>query len=194
MSSQDEAPAASLTIAAAPPPAAPEQRPVVRPTSPHRYRVQYTIGQETQEKLRRLQALLRREIPDGDPGEIFDRALNLLLEKVEKAKWGGATSRAVPQPSIRSGTDTTIEPPAGGSRYRSRSVDRAAWQRDEGRCGFVRKSGIRCSERAFLEFHHMKPYAHGGPATVENISLRCRRHNQYEADLVFGPRPGPNSA
>jgi hypothetical protein len=25
------------------------------------------------------------------------------------------------------------------------------------------------------------------PATVENISLRCRRHNQYEAELVFGP-------
>ena len=25
-------------------------------------------------------------------------------------------------------------------------------------------------------------------ATVENISLRCRRHNQYEAELVFGPR------
>ncbi len=23
-------------------------------------------------------------------------------------------------------------------------------------------------------------------ATVENIALRCRRHNQYEAELVFG--------
>ena len=27
-----------------------------------------------------------------------------------------------------------------------------------------------------------------GPATVNNISLRCRRHNQYEAELVFGSR------
>ena len=25
-----------------------------------------------------------------------------------------------------------------------------------------------------------------GPAIVENISLRCRRHNQYEAQLIFG--------
>jgi hypothetical protein len=40
----------------------------------------------------------------------------------------------------------------------------------------------------FLEFHHVGAHAHGGPATVENISLRCRRHNQYEAELVFGPR------
>jgi hypothetical protein len=28
------------------------------------------------------------------------------------------------------------------------------------------------------------PHAKGGLATIENISLRCRRHNQYEA--VFG--------
>jgi len=27
-------------------------------------------------------------------------------------------------------------------------------------------------------------------ATVENISLRCRRHNQYEGELVFGRRGG----
>ena len=28
-------------------------------------------------------------------------------------------------------------------------------------------------------------------ATVANISLRCWRHNQYEAELVFGPA-GPS--
>jgi hypothetical protein len=26
-----------------------------------------------------------------------------------------------------------------------------------------------------------------GPPTVANISLRCSRHNQYEAELIFGP-------
>jgi hypothetical protein len=53
----------------APPPAAfaPVPRPIVRPTAPERYRVQFTIGEQTHEKLRRLQTLLRREIPDGDP-------------------------------------------------------------------------------------------------------------------------------
>src|SRR4029453_8309622 len=68
-----------------PPPA---RRPVVEPTSPGRYRVQFTIGKESHDKLRRLQALLRREIPSGDPGAIFDRAVALLLEKVEKQKLG----------------------------------------------------------------------------------------------------------
>jgi hypothetical protein len=32
----------------------------------------------------------------------------------------------------------------------------------------------------------VRPFAQSGPATVANISLRCRRHNQYEADLIFG--------
>ncbi len=32
------------------------------------------------------------------------------------------------------------------------------------------------------------PYASGGPPTVDNIQLRCRAHNGYEAELDFGPR------
>jgi hypothetical protein len=75
-------------------------RPIVQPTAPERYRVQFTIGQETHEKLRRVQALLRREIPDGDPAAIFDRALTLLLETVEKKKLG-APKRPLPPGPIR---------------------------------------------------------------------------------------------
>ena len=66
-------------------------------------------------------------------------------------------------------------------------VKRAVWQRDAAQCAFVSPTGRRCTERAYLEFHHIRPYAKQGPATVANISLRCRRHNQYEAELVFGP-------
>ena len=50
---------------------------------------------------------------------------------------------------------------------------------------FVGTSG-RCRETAFLEFHHVEPYAEGGSATVENIQLRCRAHNLYEASLFLG--------
>jgi hypothetical protein len=67
-------------------------------------------------------------------------------------------------------------------------VKRAVARRDRDQCAFVSKDGQRCSESTFLEFHHVQAYAQGGLATVENISLRCRRHNQYEAELAFGPR------
>jgi hypothetical protein len=169
-----------------PAPTPPTRRPIVETTSPERYRVQFTIGKESHDKLRRVQALLRREIPDGDPGAIFDRAIALLLDKVEKAKLGATTKPRTPAP-IRPGADGQISSGAT-SRHTPNDARRSAWRHDGGQCAFVSKEGRRCTERAFLEFHHIRPYALGGPTTAENISLRCRRHNRYEAELVFGPR------
>jgi len=171
--------------------ARPPARPIVQATAPKRYRVQFAIGEETHEKLRRLQTLLRREIPDGDPAAIFDRALGLLLERVERTKLG---ARRRPCSVIRPGTDATDERittalPAGTSSRRPASeVKQAVWRRDGGQCTFVSKSGRRCPELTFLEYHHIWPYARQGPATVENMCLLCRRHNVHEAEVEFGPR------
>jgi hypothetical protein len=172
--------------------------------------VQLTIGQETHDELRRVQALLRREIPDGDPGEIFGRALHLLLVQVEKAKLGrsgtprrqrreGARASSAYENRIRPGTDKTIANNAELARIERRSrhipneVKRKVWWRDAGQCAFVSSGGRRCTERNFLELHHLHPYALDGPATAANISLRCRRHNQYEAEIVFGVRRRPTA-
>jgi hypothetical protein len=163
------------------------RRPIIETTSPERYRVQFTIGKESHDKLRRVQALLRREIPDGDPGAIFDRAIALLLERVEKAKLGAATKPRTP-PAIRPGTDSQVSSGRLASRHTASHIKRSAWRHDGGQCAFVSKDGRRCTERTYLEFHHIRPHALGGPTSAENISLRCRRHNQYEAELVFGPR------
>jgi hypothetical protein len=67
--------APSLAPSVAPPspvPALPlaAPRPAVQATSPERYRVQFTIGKDIHERLRRLQDLLRRESPNGDAGAI----------------------------------------------------------------------------------------------------------------------------
>jgi hypothetical protein len=159
-------PGSPATTAGEVTPHPPTRRPIIENTSPERYRVQFTIGKESHDRLRRLQALLRREIPDGDAGAIVERALMLLLEKVETAKLGAAKSPRVPR-AIRPGTDKPTS-----SRDVARDVKRSAWRRDGGQCAFVSPDGHRCTERAFLEFHHIRPYAHGGPATAENISLR----------------------
>lgn len=149
-------------------------RPVVAPLSPERYRVQFTVNRETHENLRRAQELLRREVPDGDPGAIFDRALKLLLADVARKKMAKV---AKPRP---------IRATAAGSRHVPAHVRRAVWQRDAGRCAFVAPTGRRCRERVFLEFHHVEPYAIGGESTEANLSLRCRAHNAHEAKQVFG--------
>jgi hypothetical protein len=195
-------------------------RPVLQALAPQRYKVQFTIGQETHDAVKRLQALMRRELPDGDLAAIFDHGVRLLLDKVETAKFGvgaktsrrpsrplhstlksGAAERAY-ETRIRFKTDSESEPVAAEprseaseaerraapSRHIPSAVKRAVWRRDGGQCAFVSAGGRRCTERAFLELHHIHPHALAGPATAANISLRCRRHNQYEAELVFGPR------
>ena len=149
-------------------------RPVVAPLAPGRFRVQFTMTAATHGKLRQAQELLRREIPDGDPSAIFDRALTLLLDDVARRKLA-ATSN--PRAGQRMGT---------GSRRIPARVRRAVWVRDGGKCAFASERGRRCNERVYLEFHHREPYAIGGEATVDNISLRCRAHNVYEAKLAFG--------
>ena len=145
--------------------------------------MQFTVTKETHDKLRRVQNLLCREIPGGDPAAIFDRALTLLLADVEKRKLA-ATTRP-----------RSARPATPGSRTVPADVRRAVSRRDGDRCAFLTKDGRRCGETAFLEFHHVRPYAQGGEATVENIALRCRAHNAYEAELVFGRRvpSRPNS-
>jgi len=137
--------------------------------------VQFTISRETHEKLRRIQDLLRHSIPDGDAAQIFDRALTLLLADIEKKKVGAASK---PRPTEKSRASRTRHVPA--------AVKREVWKRDGGQCAFVGSSG-RCDERGFLEFHHRKPFASGGPTTADNLELRCRAHNAYEAELFFGP-------
>jgi hypothetical protein len=168
-------PAAASSPGAAPFAAAPPAaRPLIGPLAPDRFRVQFTVGKETHEKLRFAQDMLRREIPDGDPGVIFDRALTLLLDEVARTKMAAT---AAPGP------DRITSP---GSRHIPAAVKRAVWFRDRGQCAFVSKQGRRCKERSFLELHHIQPFALGGEATPENISLRCRGHNAHEAEMVFG--------
>jgi hypothetical protein len=155
--------------------AAPLRPATVTPLAPERYRAQFTVSRETHDKLRRVQDLLRHSIPNGDPAAIFDRALTMLLSDLERAKLAAAAS------------PRSARQAASGSRHVPAAVRREVWKRDGGRCAFVGAHG-RCTERGFLEFHHMIPYAAGGGTVVDNIELRCRAHNLYEAEKYFGDR------
>jgi hypothetical protein len=167
---EDAPPATSRRECAPPPPVRP---PVVKPLSPERYKVQFTVSKETHDKLRRAQDLMRHTIPNGDPSAIFDRALTLLLSELERTKFAAAKR------------PRTIAPASPVSRHIPAAVKRDVWTRDGGRCAFVGNNG-RCTETGFLEFHHLVPYADRGETSVENLELRCRSHNAYEAEKYFG--------
>jgi hypothetical protein len=167
-----------VPVAAAPsaarPLAAPPRSGCFTPLAPDRYRVQLTIDGETLERLRLAKDMLRHSIPSGDDAAILDRALTALLADLARKKFA-ATAEPRPSRGV-----------APGSRHIPADVKRAVWLRDLGRCAFVGNEGRRCAERAFLEFHHVQPFAAGGEASVANLELRCRRHNDYESRTFFG--------
>jgi 5-methylcytosine-specific restriction endonuclease McrA len=72
------------------------------------------------------------------------------------------------------------------SRYIPAAVRRSVWQRDEARCTYLDARGQRCREQSGLEFHHQHPHARRGPASVDNLTLRCRSHNDLAAEQDFG--------
>ncbi len=148
--------------------------PVIAPVAADRYVLKVTLTAGTHANLRRAQDLLRHTIPNGDPSAILDRALALLVTELERVKLS-ATSR--PRPASRSVSRSSRHVPA--------AVKRAVWARDDGRCAFVGAQG-RCRETGQLEFHHVTPFARGGPAPEANLALRCRAHNSFEGELVFG--------
>jgi hypothetical protein len=150
---------------------------VIVPLAPERYKVQLTISRDAHDHLRRAQDLLRHVIPDGDPAAIVERALALLVADLERTK-SAAAKRSRP-----------VAAPRSTSRHVPAAVKREVWARDEGRCTFVGTAG-RCTERGFLEFHHVVPFADGGATGATgaaNLRLYCRVHNAFEAENWFGP-------
>jgi hypothetical protein len=150
-------------------------RPALPLPGPSRYEIRFSASAETTEKLRLAQDLLGHAVPNGDLGQVFDRALTLLVEDLQRKRFA-ATRK--PRASRGQSDDSRNIPAA---------VRRAVVARDGGRCAFVAGDGRRCDARRFLEFHHLRPYATGGKPTVDNIALRCRAHNRYEAALFYGP-------
>jgi 5-methylcytosine-specific restriction endonuclease McrA len=155
--------------------------------SPDRFLVQLTIAKSTHDKLRYAQALLSHALPTGDLAQVLDRALDALIAQLEKRKFGATTA---PRRMGRPKSGITLRPQRQLATVRKRYVPahvrRAVWERDQGQCTFVSASGTRCKARKFLEFDHIDPVARGGHATVDKMRLRCRAHNQYEAERAFG--------
>ncbi len=154
--------------------------------SPERYLLQLTVPKSTRDKLRYAQALLSHAVPSGEVAQVLDRALDALISKLEQRKFGAVGGRPRRQRTARGEGRKAQQRVSVRKRHVPAQVRRAVWERDQGQCTFVSSSGVRCGTRRFLEFDHVDPVARGGRATVDRMRLRCRAHNQHEAERAFG--------
>jgi hypothetical protein len=161
------------------PPPFPPPPVLFQPLSPDRYKVQFTAGADLRDKLLRLRALLRSEVPDGDLAAIIEKAVTEKLERLEARRFGRTSSPRKILDRVRSDPS---------SRHIPAAVRRAVHRRDGGRCCFADAHGQRCPERHRLEYHHRHPFGLGGGHDPNNICLMCRIHNRYLAEVDYGTK------
>jgi hypothetical protein len=131
------------------------------------------MGPKTHELMSALEELLGRRVTSDDIDSALALGFKSMSATIEKRRYA-ATDKTRAQ-----------RKPAKG-RHIPAAVKRAVVKRDGGQCTFVAANGRRCEARGRLEFDHIEPVARGGRSTVDNLRLRCRAHNQYEAEQAFG--------
>jgi hypothetical protein len=171
---RDEAPASAPPLPSPRP--APPPHPAFQPIAPSRYKVAFTAGAELRDKLERLRALMRKDVPDGDLA-IIDKVVTRELERREARKYG--KTRSPRKKANRSEKRSS-------SRYLPAEVRSAVYRRDGAQCRFVDRQGRRCPERYRLEYHHRYPFGLGGGPEPDNICLMCGPHNRYLAEIEYG--------
>lgn len=173
-----EGPARATVEVAAPEAAGPKRPATVEALSPGRYGVRFTATAELHEKLERLQALMRRSVPDGDLATVIEIAVTREIERLEARRFG--KTRA-PRTKLDE-ADTTPR-----SRYIPAAIRRFVEGRDDGQCTYRDENGRRCTKRYDVEYHHGdEPFGRGGTHAPDGLALMCQTHNALMAEKVYG--------
>jgi len=145
------------------------------PAAPVHHVVKMVVGPEFLALLEQVRAAFSHRHPGA--------SLETLLRESMKAALAAHGKRARGQTGRPRAAKPATKP---GSRHIPAHVRREVWARDQGRCTFVSDDGRRCEATHRIEFHHEVPEARGGPATVGNIRLACKWHNDLLARRDFG--------
>lgn len=152
--------------------------------------ISFTANQRLLRKINRLKILTYHQNPQGHYEPLFEKALDLALEKLDPQKRAKTPHRKNPKP--RPHLTPTPAQESKPKRHIPQTLRQQVWLRDQGRCQYQDKqTGKKCLSQYMLEIDHALPYSLGGPHTPENLRLHCRTHNQYRAELLFPRFPTP---
>ena len=173
-----------------------------RPLTPEKIFIQFLASPALMGKIQKLKALVSHQNPEGGLDVIFEKAVDMALEKLdperravrrEKRKMKSEKSivqspptSEVPPPIVTRGF-SPVPTHKKITRYISQPLRDQIWNRDQGRCQYRDpRTGKICGSNYLLEMDHATPIAWGGESTENNLRLRCRNHNHFQAREVFG--------
>ncbi len=139
--------------------------PKVEITEEIRFEIKFSLSKEAYLKLQEATAKLSNKL--GADLSVEGVVTELLNQFTEESK-----------PRERKVVNTD-------SRYIPAAIKWEVRKRDNCQCTFVSKDGVRCSEKRYLHFDHVEPFALGGKSTTENLRLLCSAHNVARARETF---------
>ncbi len=166
---------------------------------PDVYNIRFSAGKSLKQKLERFAEVLGIDCAARCMPEIFEKALDLALEKMDpkqklERRKKREAARSKTRPDEASPLKSRLEEAAGakkrearaGSRYLPSSVREHLLERAGYQCEFRGPGGVRCTARTRLEVDHIDPVGKGGSRGEENLRVFCRGHNLLCAEREFG--------
>ncbi len=151
----------------------------MRAVSEDLWSLRVTVDREFKDDLEKLAALLSHRVPRKDVAAVLHEAVRCAIDKHGKRK--GAVG-----PARRRSTKPGPSKASSDPRAISIQVRRQVWERDGGCCTWTSPEGHRCNSRWQLELDHIESSLRGGESTTDNLRLRCRAHNLWYAEQVYG--------
>ncbi len=120
----------------------------------------------------------------GDLAAVLEQALDLLIDKVRKERFGVGRKPRPKAPPTQPGEGQEGSPPV--TRHIPDEIKRQVYERDAGQCAYVSADGRRCSQTRGLELDHLDGFAIKHEHSAARIRLACSAHNAQAAEKMYG--------
>ncbi len=183
-----------------------EQRPshqpptpsLLEPAEPEIFNFRFSADKDFKEKFERLAEVLGVENPLKNMAEVFERAVDISLEKKDPKKkrqrrlerqrrqsalGGKSRAREIPETSRA----CAEEKEKAKSRYIPSEVRERVLEQALHQCEYTARDGTRCTAKTGLEIEHERPFALFHTHEERFLKVLCRRHNLFQAERVYGP-------
>jgi hypothetical protein len=181
----------------------PSQRPpsyspnLLEPARRDLFNFRFSADRNFKKKFERLAEVLGVENPQKNMAEVFDKAIDISLEKKDpekKLERRLEKKRRQSESAEKSRPDEILTPAAAlptgegkaKSRYIPSEIRERVYRRAGYQCEFRGIGGTRCSSRTGLEIDHQRPFALYHSHDERYLRVACGRHNRFEAERVYG--------
>ena len=167
---------------------------LLEPSRPDTFNFRFSADGNFKAKFERLAEVLGVENPLKNMAEVFEKAIDISLEKKDPKKKlerrlerERKRSASEPRPGeIRQEGSPNKPEGKGKSRYIPPEVRERVLAKAGHQCQYRAKDGTRCSSKTGLQIEHSRPFAIYRSHEERFLKVLCRRHNLFQAERVYG--------